>query len=75
MGKFSKSGSLGSRRWSTTAQGNRERIKKGRVISITGVGSRGNCHMGVMLGLSLEIQAGIHQIDLIREAVQAEGTA
>lgn len=29
----------------------------------------------VLSVLSLEIQAGIHQIDLIREALKVEGTA
>lgn len=46
LGKFSRSEPLGSRELSSTAQGNCEQIKKGRIISITGSGSRGDCHMG-----------------------------
>lgn len=46
MEKFSKSESWESRKLSNTAQGNCEYTRKGRIISIAGAESQGNCHIG-----------------------------
>lgn len=46
MEKFSKSESGGSRKLSSTAQGNCECIRKGSTIFIAGAESQGNCHIG-----------------------------
>ena len=46
IGKFSKSEPLGSGKLDSTTQGNCECLKKGRIVSIAGVGSWGNYHIG-----------------------------
>lgn len=75
LGKLSRSERLGSRELSSAAQGNCERIKKeGSFLSLVG-GVREIVIWEVLPGLNLEIQVGILQIDLIREALKVEGTA
>lgn len=58
-GNFSKREPCGRRKLSSTARENRGHTETGMMVSITAVQNRGP-------GLILEIQVGIHQIDLMR---------